>query len=303
MDTWETEESALAVHDVREFVTMNIPPRDLLLSPWLESASLAMIYAQRGVGKTHVAMHIAHALATGGDFLKWKAEKAVPVLYLDGEMPAPSMQERWKALIAATGKEPEPGKLRLASRDLQPLAEIPNLATAEGQAEINRRLGNARVLILDNLSSLMYGVKENEAEGWEGVGQWAIKQRALGRTVIFVHHAGKSGGQRGSSKREDLLDVVIKLDRPSDYRPEQGARFSVHFEKARSLCGAAVAPFEAHMDPTATGEARWTVKGAEDNDRLLELREQGLSMEAIASELGVNKSTVMRRLVKLRASG
>ena len=303
MDAWETEESALAIHDVREFVTMNIPPRDLLLSPWLESASLAMIYAQRGVGKTHVAMHIAHALATGGDFLKWKAEKAVPVLYLDGEMPAPSMQERWKALIAATGKEPEPGMLRLASRDLQPLAEIPNLATAEGQAEINRRLGNARVLILDNLSSLMYGVKENEAEGWEGVGQWAIKQRALGLTVIFVHHAGKTGGQRGSSKREDLLDVVIKLDRPSDYRPEQGARFSVHFEKARSLCGAAVAPFEAHMDPEATGEARWTVKGAEDNDRLLELREQGLSMEAIASELGVNKSTVLRRLLKLKAAG
>lgn len=300
MKAWETDESALAIHDVRDFVTMKIPPRDMLLAPWLESASLAMIYAHRGVGKTHVAMHIAHALATGGEFLKWKAAKAVPVLYLDGEMPAPSMQDRWRALISTTGKEPAPGMLRLVSRDLQPLAELPNLASVDGQAEISRQLAGVRVLILDNLSSLMHGVKENEAEGWEGVGQWAIKERALGRTVIFVHHAGKNGGQRGSSKREDLLDVVIKLDRPTDYRPEQGARFSVHFEKARSLCGPAVAPFEAQLDPDGTGETRWDVREAEDNVRLLELREQGLSMEAIAAAVGVNKSTVKRRLDKLR---
>ena len=88
MNVWKTEDSLLAVHDVRDFIRLEIPPRDVLLSPWLESASLAMIYAARGVGKTHFAMNIAHALATGGRFLKWQAAKAVPVLYIDGEMPA-----------------------------------------------------------------------------------------------------------------------------------------------------------------------------------------------------------------------
>ena len=302
MRVWETEASALAVHDVREFLAMDIPPRDMLLEPWLESASLAMIFASRGVGKTHVAMHIAHALATGGAFLKWKAKEPVPVLYLDGEMPAPSMQERWKALIAATGTEPAPGMLRLVSRDLQPMAELPNLATPDGQDEISRQLGEARVLIVDNLSSLMHGVKENEAEGWDGIGQWAIKLRAQGRTVVFIHHAGKNGDQRGSSKREDLLDVVIKLERPADYRPEQGARFAIRFQKARSLCGAAVAPFEAHLDPEGSGEAHWRIQEDGDNARLLELRNQGKSMEAIAAELGVNKSTVSRRLERLKGA-
>lgn len=302
MRKWETEASALAVHDVREFLAMDIPPRDMLLEPWLESASLAMIFASRGVGKTHVAMHIAHALATGGAFLKWKAKEPVPVLYLDGEMPAPSMQERWKALIAATGTEPAPGMLRLVSRDLQPMAELPNLATPDGQDEISRQLGEARVLIVDNLSSLMHGVKENEAEGWDGIGQWAIKLRAQGRTVVFIHHAGKNGDQRGSSKREDLLDVVIKLERPADYRPEQGARFAIRFQKARSLCGAAVAPFEAHLDPEGSGEAHWRIQEDGDNARLLELRNQGKSMEAIAAELGVNKSTVSRRLERLKGA-
>lgn len=294
MRAWETDAPALSVCDVREFVRMPIPPRDVLLAPWLESASLAMVYAARGVGKTHFAMHLAHAVATGGAFLKWKAPKPVPVLYVDGEMPAPAMQERWKALFDAGG-EPEAGLLRLVSRDLQPFADMPNLASAEGQERIAAHVGEAKVIILDNLSSLMHGAKENEAEGWEPVGQWAIRQRAQGRTLLFVHHAGKSGGQRGTSKREDLLDVVINLQRPQDYRPEDGARFAVRFEKARSLHGAAVAPFEVQLD-----EGAWNVSDDEAEDRLLELHRQGLSLSQIGAELGCDKSTVKRRLDRQR---
>lgn len=300
MKDWETDAPALAVHDVRDFIRLKIPPRDVLLSPWLESASLAMIYAARGVGKTHFAMNVAHALATGGRFLQWEAAKAVPVLYVDGEMPAPDMQARWRALFEATGREPDASMLRLVSRDLQPFNDMPNLADAEGQNIIGDQVGDARVIILDNLSSLIHGAKENEAEGWEPVGQWAIKQRAKGRTLIFIHHAGKGGAQRGTSKREDLLDVVIKLQRPTDYKPEQGARFAVHFDKARSLYGAAVAPFEAQLSTGEDGRLEWLVSEAEDHSRLLELDAQGFSLAKIGEVLGCDKSTVKRRLDKLR---
>jgi hypothetical protein len=299
MKDWETDAGALAVHDVRDFIRLKIPPRDVLLSPWLESASLAMIYAARGVGKTHFAMHIAHALATGGRFLQWEAVKPVPVLYVDGEMPAADMQARWRALFEATGREPDGDMLRVVSRDVQPFNDMPNLGEADGQKVIGDRVGNARVIILDNLSSLIHGAKENEAEGWEPVGQWAIKQRAQGRTLIFIHHAGKGGGQRGTSKREDLLDVVIKLQRPTDYRPEQGARFSVHFDKARSLYGAAVAPFEAQLS-SEDGRMEWIVSEAEDHSRLLELQAQGFSLRKIAEVVGCDATTVKRRLDKLR---
>lgn len=47
-----------------------------------------MIYAPRGVGKTHVALGIAYAVTSGGQFLGWQASKPRGVLYLDGEMPA-----------------------------------------------------------------------------------------------------------------------------------------------------------------------------------------------------------------------
>ncbi|HSC94043.1 MAG TPA: hypothetical protein VLC73_03680 [Burkholderiales bacterium] len=51
------------------------------------------------------------------------------------------------------------------------------------------------------------------------------REVASSRAVLFIRHSGKSGMQRGSSRREDLLDVVIKLDHPSDYIAENGAQF------------------------------------------------------------------------------
>ena len=49
----------------------------------------------------------------------------------------------------------------------------------------------------------------------------------------MLHHMNKTGGQRGTSGREDNLDISILLEKPSDYVPEDGARFVVNFTKAR----------------------------------------------------------------------
>jgi putative DNA primase/helicase len=65
---------------------------------------------------------------------------------------------------------------------------------------------------------------------------------------LIVHHAGKGGQQRGTSRREDVLDTSISLRRPEDYRPAEGARFEVHFEKHRDFFGEDAAPFEAKLE-------------------------------------------------------
>ena len=62
-----TRTPALRVVTADEFVQMEIPPREMLLAPWLPEQGLAMLFSKRGVGKTHVALGIAHAVATGGD--------------------------------------------------------------------------------------------------------------------------------------------------------------------------------------------------------------------------------------------
>src|SRR5687768_9802148 len=59
--------------DYDKFLTMKLPPRETLLSPWLPLQGLAMIHAPRGIGKTHLALGTAWAVAAGGCFLRWKA--------------------------------------------------------------------------------------------------------------------------------------------------------------------------------------------------------------------------------------
>jgi hypothetical protein len=144
-----------------------------------------MIHAWRGVGKTHVALGIAYAIASGGTFLGWRAERWRKVLYLDGEMPGAALQSRLQNLIKSSPEGIVPDYFRILTPDLQDSA-MPDLTTYEGQQAINQLIGDAEVIIVDNLSSLARsGGRENDAESWEPIAGWALQQRQQGRTVIF----------------------------------------------------------------------------------------------------------------------
>jgi hypothetical protein len=56
-----------------EFLQLDLPPRGMLLDPWLPTQGIAMIHAGRGIGKTHLALGIAYTVATGGSLLGWRA--------------------------------------------------------------------------------------------------------------------------------------------------------------------------------------------------------------------------------------
>lgn len=293
------------VVDAAGLLLAQFAPRERLLEPWLTTQSLAMIYAARGTGKTHVALGVAYALASGGEFLGWRAPAAVPVLYLDGEMPGADLKERVSRAVSSSDNEAAPGFLRFMTPDLQPDGIMPNLYHPEGHQSIAEALGDARVIVVDNLSCLVRGGKENEGESWQPVAEWALRMRSSGRSVIFIHHAGKGGQQRGTSKREDLLDTVIALRRPADYVPDQGARFEVHFEKARALYGQDVSPFEASLETLPDGRQAWTTRAVTDatEEQLIEMAGLGLTTREIGNELGVSHSTVVRTLNRLKEEG
>lgn len=300
MKEFSIDDTGLVVTDVLDFVRKELPPRTYLLHPWLTKDSMSMIYAQTGVGKTHLTLNIAHALATGGEFLCWKAEKPVRVLYVDAEMAMDDLQGRMKAIIRGTGKEPEPGFFKQIARSEQFEGHMPNLFTSDGQKAYSQHFKPFDVVILDNLSALVSGGSENEAEGWEPIQQWAIKERAKGKTIIFVHHAGKNATQRGTSKRTDLMDVVIKLERKADYIPEEGATFRISFDKARSLFGEAVAPFTARLSESSECGQVWErVDGMADDEDIadiLKLRGEGKTLAEIGELIGCDKGTVSRKL-------
>lgn len=291
--------------DAAGLMSAHFPTRDQLLSPWLLSQSLSMIYAPRGVGKTHVALGVAYALASGGRFLGWEAAAPVRVAYLDGEMPGADLRDRVRRIAEATDRKAVPGHLQFMTPDLQPNGIMPNLYDRAGQRAIVEAAGDAQVIIVDNISAMVRGGKENEGESWQPVAEWALSMRSSGRSVVFIHHAGKGGQQRGTSKREDLLDTVISLRRPNDYSPDQGARFEVHFEKARALYGEDVTPVEATLVTSADGRQEWALRTAADglDNSLLEMMELGLSQGEAARELGVGRSTVIRHLKRLQEDG
>jgi putative DNA primase/helicase len=293
----------LQPHNLTDFLKLDIKPREMLLGPILPQKGLVMLYGTRGTGKTMVALGLAYAVATGTGFLKWKADKARKVLLVDGEMPAAALQERlsWYAL----GTNGDPGdNLKILCGDLIELGGVGNVGDPKVQAELEPHLDGIDVLILDNLSTLTAVIRDNDAESWGPIQDYLLRLRRRNISVLIVHHAGKGGQQRGTSRREDVLDTVICLRRPSDYEPVEAARFEVHIEKGRGITGDALKPFEAKFE-VRDNAAIWTTREIEDARRaeILMLHEDGMSTRKIAEAMGMPKTTVHRIVQNAGATG
>jgi len=290
--------------NAKDFLALKLPPRENLLAPWLPTQGLTMLHAKRGVGKTHVALGIALAVASGGKFLRWNAPEARGVLFVDGEMPAVVLQERIASIVSRMDGEIK-APLLIITPDLQKNG-VPDLASVEGQLATDKHIDSTiQLIILDNISTLVRSGRENTAEDWQPVQNWALRLRAKGKSVLLIHHDNKSGGQRGTAKKEDVLDTVLSLQHPPGYSPEAGARFEVHFEKARGIFGEDVAPFEASLQTGEKGDAQWALRTLEEStySKVVELVKKGRTPKEITDFLNIHKSSVSRHIKKAQEDG
>jgi hypothetical protein len=201
------------------FMDLSLPEREPLIDTLLFKQSIVELYGPRGSMKTWTAMGMAVAITTGTNFAAWTVPANRSVLYVDGEMSGRDFQERWRAMLR--GQRPD--GLHIMPSELffkvfnagfvinNPEQQVRFLATL-------RTLKPAPDLIIfDNLSSLTLGLDENDNTQQEQVLAFFRALRHMGHAVLFVHHTGKSGDQRGASRREDWLDLVIRLDPPEGY--------------------------------------------------------------------------------------
>ena len=272
-----------------QLMTAELPPRELIVDPILAAKGLAMIYGPRGLGKTFVALGIAWAAASGASFLKWRATRPHRVLYVDGEMPAADMKDRLRMLGSA------PDTLKFMMADLSPHG-MPDLGVPAGQRLFEPSWSEEpELIVLDNISSLV-GQRSEDPDGWNTLQSWLLKLRRRGTSVLLVHHANKDGQQRGTSRREDVLDIVLALRRPVGYEANDGARFEVHFEKVRGIFGDVTDPFEAHLKADDVGVSRWSWRPINDAQltRLANLLNDGLGAEEVAEEMGISRASAYR---------
>ena len=131
-----------------DFLTRTFPPREMILHPVIPSRGLALLYATRGIGKTHLALHMAYAAACGGRCLNWRADKPRRVVYIDCEMPAAALQERLIAIADSFTTSPPPGYFRLLSDSLLPEG-MPDLADPASWDSLWPFIKDAELIVLD----------------------------------------------------------------------------------------------------------------------------------------------------------
>jgi hypothetical protein len=125
-------------------------------------------------------------------------------------MPAELMQDRDKAF----GDVSE--NLTLINHEVlfEKTGLVLNLAKPEVQQAITRWCveGGFKVLVIDNLSTLASGVKENDADAWEMLLPWLLDLRRKKIAVLLVHHAGRSGaahpGERTAFSGSSSSNVI-----------------------------------------------------------------------------------------------
>ena len=293
---------ALEPLGIDDLLAMEIPERQLLLDPILPAKGLMMIHARRGGSKTFLALAIGLAVAGGTKLLRWSSPRPRRVLYVDGEMALVDLQNRVATLKAGMGVDVRNDHFRLLASDH---SDIPDLSTEAGQQALNLLLDGIDLLILDNISTLCRTGSDNDSASWSIMQEWILQLRKRGIAVLLVHHSGKGGAQRGTSRREDVLDTVLSLRRPEDYQPDQGARFELHVEKSRGYFGDIGRPFEARLVATANGALTWLASDLKPSQlqEAAALFRNGLTVRAAAAQLGIARTSAGRLRQKAKEDG
>jgi len=282
-----------------EFKKIKLPEKKTILSPWVKEQSIILIIGWRGVGKTWLALSLLDAITRGENFGPWETKNPVPSLYLDGEMAGGDILSRYDELNPNSEKI-KPFYIYSEFYANSQGVKQANLCSEEWRSEVKQILleKGIKLWVIDNISSLARGIDENSKEGWDPINRWLIELRFAGITTILIHHTGKEGLQRGTSSREDNIDISIDLKRPTGYLSEEGAKFILSFSKTRisfeELSTITEIEFELKKDENDKLVWLWGEVKKKLKDQILEMFDQGMKNQEIADALGKDKGFISR---------
>jgi hypothetical protein len=293
----------------RDLLTMELPALEYAIEPLLTVGGTGEIWAWRGLGKTFITTEIAIQLALGCPTLfggingtggNWPIARAYRVLYVYGEMHGSEIQKRAQQIARGHGSDlPSAENFGTMCKDFQKRWR-PKINSPRDRKIIEERLfaGGYEVLILDNLSTLWPTSQEGEGERTATLTEWFLDLNQRRISVIYLHHAGKGGEQRGGSEKEDMLDFVLKLTRPPGYKREEQLRVLVEIDKTRgeSKQPRWLVPFEMSLT-TDRGAACWLTRPSRHAQIQACFEHFGNGMKPggdMAMEVGVSRATTYR---------
>ena len=295
--------------DVSEFRRIEIEHRGKLLAPFLKTESINQVYGWRGAGKTFFALGAIDAITRRQNFGPWVCEHSVPCLFVDGEMTVTDNHERFDDLGFLEGERESPFYFysdHYANRLGLPRASLLN-ANWRDKIKAICKARNIGLLVLDNIASLTPGIDENAKKDWDPINQWLLELRYTGISTLLLHHESKEGKQRGTSAREDNLDISIRLKSPPDFIPEDGCRFIVHFTKARVRTAdlKLIADTEFKLTTDEAGRFTWTHADVKASTKIevLRLVNEGMTQKAISDDLAISKGYVSKIIRRATEEG
>lgn len=177
--------------------------------PLIPAGRQVALYAPAKTGKSLVTLAVVAALAAGWPILGQPAAPPVHVLYLDYEMTRADLYERLDGL--GYGPDVDLSHLHYAS-----LPALPPLNTADGAAavlELALMVG-AVVVVVDTTGRAVDGDENDSGPYRDFARHTGLTLKSHGIALLRTDHAGKdkAKGQRGSSAKNDDVDVVFRLD-------------------------------------------------------------------------------------------
>lgn len=183
-----------------DFVDVEDERVQWLEEPFLARGSITEVFSPRGVGKTHVALHLAVLVARRG----------CRVLYLDRD----NSRHEVKRRLRNWGGRDVP-TLKVMTRD-----DAPPLSRSKAWQKFPAN--EYDVVVIDALDSTAEGVGEQDSSRSSLAFSQVldIAHRADGPAILVLGNTIKSGAHgRGSGIIEDRADIVFEVRDATDYRP------------------------------------------------------------------------------------
>jgi hypothetical protein len=271
--------ASLAAWSADVYARRPVKPADPVLGP-LAKGCITLLCGPRGVGKSWLALALAHAAARGGTLGIWRARGAHRVVYVDVAGGEAVLHAR---LLALGPGKPPPG-LTMVAGDAQG-SGLPDPSLEGGRMALDQLATEADLVVVDGLSAM---VRKGRGVGarWAAVESWLRALRRRHAAVLLVD-------VQEPKALADLADTVLKLEPPADGVAEGDLRLQAKLVCSRTAPAAGRFALRLHL---RKGGAAWTYVDDVDHRAIMAYRldRADYSSREIAKMLGVSPATAWR---------